>query len=370
MKLELEVLASTNIKRKKPWPKIVWVGEEKESLLLLDNKSHRLSVLYVPSGNTKRRINKLSPLLEHAEIITTTKNGRYVVGFLKSGEVFIWHKDQDILKSIHGLETIVSEEDFIHGKTAIFSSNDCKHIIVILGTSHIYIWNREQTESVLESKVPEIRGTWNLITVPTEAGIPNCDECPECSVEGIFFTHQTNFLKSDFFDFIRTKDFNVDGKRSLPPVNVEWTVIHYPLKLIHPSCKPVYRHGAFITKYADNGQVIAVAANQENPMHTGVLFASPLCDTVLPVSLNGCGSRDPYSQTGRNFWVSDMEWTCDSLFLACSLRNGCVCLLTRLGEPLVIQISWKVSRYGTITLFTIASTSYGQGRRRPNSFQS
>ncbi|XP_063430132.1 uncharacterized protein LOC134712479 isoform X1 [Mytilus trossulus] len=368
MKLELEVLASTNIKRKKPWPKIVWVGEEKESLLLLDNKSHRLSVLYVPSGNTKRRINKLSPLLEQAEIITTTKNGRYVIGFLKSGEVFIWHKDQDILKSIHGLESIVSEEDFVHGKTAIFSSNDCKHIIVILGTSHIYIWNREQTESVLESRVPEIRGTWNLITVPTEAGIPNHDECPECSVEGIFFTHQNlGFCSQISFAFNKDKgvsivtvllSFNVDGKRSLqiagktlrnenlealslPPVNVEWTVIHYPLKLIHPSCKPVYRQGAFITKYADNGQVIAVAANQENPMHTGVLFASPLCDTVLPVSLNGCGSRDPYSQTGRNFWVSDMEWTCDSLFLACSLMNGCVCLLTRLGEPLVIQIVGK-----------------------------
>lgn len=43
-------------------------------------------------------------------------SGRYVIGFLKSGEVFIWHKDQDILKSIHGLESIVSEEDFIHGK--------------------------------------------------------------------------------------------------------------------------------------------------------------------------------------------------------------------------------------------------------------
>jgi hypothetical protein len=37
-------------------------------------------------------------------------------------------------------------------------------------------------------------------------------------------------------------------------------------------------------RYANNGQVIAVAANQENPMHTGVLFASPLCDTVLPVN--------------------------------------------------------------------------------------
>ena len=87
---------------------------------------------------------------------------------------------------------------------------------------------------------------------------------------------------------------------SLPPVNVEWTVIQYPLKLIHPSCKPVYSHAAFVMRYANNGQVIAVAANQENPMHTGVLFASPLCDTVLPVSLKGCGSRDPYAQTGRS----------------------------------------------------------------------
>lgn len=81
-------------------------------------------------------------------------------------------------------------EIFFSGKNSIFSSDDCRHIIVILGTSHIYIWNRDQVESVLESKVPEIRGTWNLVTVPTEAGVPNHDECPECCVEGIFFNHQ------------------------------------------------------------------------------------------------------------------------------------------------------------------------------------
>jgi hypothetical protein len=44
---------------------------------------------------------------------------------------------------------------------------------------------------------------------------------------------------------------------SLPPVNVEWTVIQYPLKLIHPSCKPIYSHAAFVMRYANNGQVIA-----------------------------------------------------------------------------------------------------------------
>ena len=47
---------------------------------------------------------------------------------------------------------------------------------------------------------------------------------------------------------------------------------------------------------------------------------------------------DKFIEFFRAFWVSDMEWTCDSLFLACSLRNGCVCLLTRLGEPVVIEI--------------------------------
>jgi hypothetical protein len=54
---------------------------------------------------------------------------------------------------------------------------------------------------------------------------------------------------------------------SLPPVNVEWTVIQYPLKLIHPSCKPIYSHAAFVMRYANNGQVIAVA-----PMRLKIFF--------------------------------------------------------------------------------------------------
>ena len=39
----------------------------------------------------------------------------------------------------------------------------------------------------------------------------------------------------------------------------------------------------------------------------------------------------------RWFWVSDMAWTFDDLFVACVLRQGSFCMLTRLGEPLVIE---------------------------------
>ena len=39
----------------------------------------------------------------------------------------------------------------------------------------------------------------------------------------------------------------------------------------------------------------------------------------------------------RQYWVGDLAWTCDSLFLACILKNGSVCVLSRLGEPIIIQ---------------------------------
>jgi hypothetical protein len=35
--------------------------------------------------------------------------------------------------------------------------------------------------------------------------------------------------------------------------------------------------------------------------------------------------------------VKDMEWTCDDLFLACITGQGSICVVPRLGEPVLIQ---------------------------------
>ena len=59
----------------------------------------------------------------------------------------------------------------------------------------------------------------------------------------------------------------------------------------------------------------------------GVLYDSPCVFSTCHHSHPCC----------RQYWVADMQWTCDSLFLACILKQGTVCLLTRLGEPLLIQ---------------------------------
>ena len=46
-------------------------------MFLIDDSLRRLSVLYVPSGKTKRKISKLQPLLEDVTTIAHTRNGRF-----------------------------------------------------------------------------------------------------------------------------------------------------------------------------------------------------------------------------------------------------------------------------------------------------
>lgn len=39
----------------------------------------------------------------------------------------------------------------------------------------------------------------------------------------------------------------------------------------------------------------------------------------------------------RYYWISDMQWTYNDLFVACVLKQGTMCVLTRLGEPALLQ---------------------------------
>ena len=48
--------------------------QAQESIFLVDD--HRLSVLYVPSGKTRRRVNKLQPLLEDVTTLSHSENGK------------------------------------------------------------------------------------------------------------------------------------------------------------------------------------------------------------------------------------------------------------------------------------------------------
>lgn len=39
----------------------------------------------------------------------------------------------------------------------------------------------------------------------------------------------------------------------------------------------------------------------------------------------------------RSYWVCEVQWTSDDLFVACMLEQGTLCIVTRLGEPLLLS---------------------------------
>jgi len=40
----------------------------------------------------------------------------------------------------------------------------------------------------------------------------------------------------------------------------------------------------------------------------------------------------------RSYWVVDMQWTHDDVLLAVITARGCVSLVPRLGEPVLIEV--------------------------------
>ena len=114
MELKLEVVLSSSIKRKKPWPRFCWLGkvrtvkwvtlrlcypchrsmtvnlcrvtlQEKESVFLLDDK--RISEINMVSGRTKKRTPKLHPLLSNVVTMTSSHNGEFLTSKLKANHL-------------------------------------------------------------------------------------------------------------------------------------------------------------------------------------------------------------------------------------------------------------------------------------------
>ena len=72
--LSFKVTVSSVIKRKKSWPRLKWIGRSKQSVCLIDKS--RVSILYLPSGRTKRSISALHPYMSEVAIIQTSSDGK------------------------------------------------------------------------------------------------------------------------------------------------------------------------------------------------------------------------------------------------------------------------------------------------------
>ncbi|XP_063149235.1 ciliogenesis and planar polarity effector 1 [Candoia aspera] len=348
MKIELEVLASTCIKQKKPWPRITWLGEEKEAVFLLDDKNiHEINLL---TGKTKKKIPQLQTFLKNVIALTTSRNGAWLAGMLKTGELFLWNKDQDIITSVPAVEeskkVAIAVQEFSLRLCLRVSSKGSK---VLLATPDACVLLWESTESKMTPSQISAVGQWSQIIPGASIALPSIEE-KEIAVSADFIENEMlgecclcsfAFYSEDhlLLIFLKIKwQENSFKNASSVPCQIHWAQQTCSLRSLSPCCESLKSRGALLTAFSHDGLVLAVALNQKDLQATQILFMSTKNFVTASGTLKGCGSKNPKipSKLIRSYWIADMSWTPDSLFLVCMLKRGSLIIMTCLGELMTL----------------------------------
>ncbi|KAJ6656118.1 hypothetical protein lerEdw1_004169 [Lerista edwardsae] len=345
MEMKLEVLASTCIKQRKPWPRITWLGQEKEAVFLLDDRN--INEINLVSGKTKK-ISQLHPLLKNAIILSTSRNGAWLAGILKTGELFLWNKDHDFLTTVPAVEevrqVIIAAQE-CSMRLYLCISGDGKKLLLTTPMACIFLW--ESTECM--SSKPPLMGQWSQIIPEESIVLPSVEE-KETAVSADFLKNEIlgdcclccfafcskEQLMLSFLE-IRWQDNNLTTVSSFP-YHIYWAQQTCSLPSLIPRCESVKSRGTLLTAFSSDGLVLAIGVNQKDLQATQVLFMNTTNFVTVSGSLKGCGSRNHKipSKLLRSYWIADMSWTPDSLFLACMLKRGSLILMTCLGELLTL----------------------------------
>ncbi|XP_030669834.1 ciliogenesis and planar polarity effector 1 isoform X2 [Nomascus leucogenys] len=350
MEIRLEILTSTGIKQKKPWPRVSWLGKEKEAVFLLDDKF--INEINLLSGKIKKKIPSLQPFLKDVIVLTTSSNDAWLAGVLTTGELFLWNKDQDCLKTI---PTTEKPKEMIKATVAsslrpyLYVSGNGKRIVLITPSGCIFLWEYLELKNILSSKSLSLAGRWSQV-IPEEAVLLPSTEDKEAVVNAVFiknelfgdcclcsFTFYSGECLKLTFLAIRWHENVFTSIRSLP-YHIHWAQQDCHLCNLIPKCESVKSRGALISAFSRDGLTLAVTLNQKDPQATQVLFINTLNFVTLCGSLKGCSNKSPVVPATliRSYWVGDISWTHDSLFLACMLKRGSLVLLTCQGELLTL----------------------------------
>nr|XP_056704145.1 ciliogenesis and planar polarity effector 1 [Euleptes europaea] len=346
MEIKLEVLASTGIKQRKPWPRIIWLGQEKEAVFLLDERN--INEINLLSGKTKKKIPQLYPLLKNVAVLTASRNGAWLAGLLKTGELFLWNKDQDDLKTIPAVE---------ESKKAVIAAQECSSRLylyvsddgekLLLATSIcVFLWESMECKNTSKHS---LMGQWSQIIPEASVALPSVEE-KETAVSAEFIQNEMlgdcclccfafcseECLILTFLE-IRWQENSVKSASS-SPCRIHWAQQTCSLPTLVPCCESMKSRGALLIAFSSDGLVLAIAVNQKDPQATQVLFMNTMNFVTVSGSVKGCGSKNQNvpSKFIRSYWIASMSWTPDSLFLACMLKRGSLILMTCLGELLTL----------------------------------
>ncbi|XP_057177009.1 ciliogenesis and planar polarity effector 1 isoform X2 [Triplophysa rosa] len=347
MELKLEVLLSSSIKRKKPWPRFCWLGKEKEAVFLLDD--NRLSEIHLVSGRTKKKTPKLQPLLQRVVTMSASPNGMWLVGLLVSGELFLWNKDKDSLKMVSAFPAVHELASSIRGtvttvQLSLLVSENGQRVFLAALTGQVFLWECSAPQDLSSPRDITVKGRWSEISHPESTQLPS-SKGKEASVHSVFVKNQAvGDVCLSVFVFSTEEQLTItflkirwemikESKHSSAGFTVHWVSKSYLFDRLVPPCRPVKSRGALVPALSPDGQLLAIVLNQKDPRVTQVLFVSTQNFVTVSSLLGGCGLKaiNIPAKYVRSYWVGSVSWTPEGLYLVCVLKRGSLLMLARLG---------------------------------------
>ncbi|XP_010188967.1 PREDICTED: uncharacterized protein C5orf42 homolog, partial [Mesitornis unicolor] len=294
------------------------IQQEKEAIFLLDDK--HINEINLASGKTKK-IPRLQSLLKNVVVLTTSRN--------------------ECLMRLY-----------------LYVSGDGRKALLTTPTACVFLWESTEHESTSSYKNSS-SGHWTQILPNESVVLPSTEEkeigvhaafiqneilgdCCLCSF--VFYSGECLMLT---FLILRWQENSFKYVSSLP-YQIHWVQQTCSLVNLVPPCVSVKSRGALLCAFARDGLLLAVAVNQTDPKATQILFLNTLNFVTVSGSLKGCSSKNSKvpSKFIRSYWVGDMSWSPDSLFLACMLKRGSLILLTCMGELLTLITSGCSVEFG------------------------
>ncbi|KAF7700988.1 ciliogenesis and planar polarity effector 1 isoform X2 [Silurus meridionalis] len=353
MDVKLEVLLSSCIKRRKPWPRFCWLGKEKEGVFLLDD--NRISEIDLRSGQTKKKIPKLHQLLPKVLTMSSSQNGLWLVGILFSGEVFLWDRDKDSLKTVTPVPAVyelvsAGKGTSISQRLSLLVSGDGRRVLLVSVTGAVFLWECLVPQDLISFRDNTVKGCWSQITASENSQLPSTKDKEACLHCMFVQSQAVGDVCLSAFVFTAGEQLIVTflkiqweeiWKNSLKQYSTHWVTKSYPLGHLVPPCQPVKSRGALVPAFSPDGRLLAIILNQKDPRATQALFISVQNFVTVSSSLGGCGSKKlaiPPKYI-RSYWVSCLNWTPESLYLACILKRGSILMLSRLGGLVSLSTS-------------------------------
>ncbi|XP_045608316.2 uncharacterized protein [Procambarus clarkii] len=394
MHLPLLLSCDTLVKTKKPWPNLHWIGKDSRKAYLISQ--HVIGEVDLLTGNASK-VQKIGSLIKTAAAVNYTYNGTYVYGILTSGDIFFWNQKTESLTQAQGIPALVTHMpsaankdsddgplqvvmDFFkllrtqnpdtyettqnaqlspgcsvpsHHKPKLFASSDCSIVIVVLGASQVYLWERDLSKPFNKRNSSFISGQWSVVASSSDIPLPTL-QSRETQVTSCFLTegrlekqcHTTFSFVDDSCLIITTLILQWGGFGCVVSEGREASACWNYVSVSHlaigmKGSEVLQSEGTLISQYAHSQSLICTGVNSSLQQRSKLVYLHPMCNTAVVTNVcDAAAQHDFHNSNGDKFhWVSSLAWCRDNTYVVGCLRSGAVFMATRMGPLVKISCS-------------------------------